>query len=208
MINRLLLTRWFVAFLPRASASLAIQTSDVHRSRSRRVGNGRACADVTNRLPAIGQPVLAINRVGASGAIGAQAPKLRRTGTPSWLCPRATIVNKYTIRIGLRSGQGFRAGRASQPCTLYAVGQSGIVSQLGPDLSRTPAQSRQGVLAYEGSSIQAIASYTKKVLDLPIGLVAYARRSGTRKRSAGQLHIREPRSAWPSSPIKLRPLIW
>jgi tripartite-type tricarboxylate transporter receptor subunit TctC len=132
----------------------------------------------TDRLAkAIGQPVIVKNVVGASGAIGAQtAAKSPPDGYTFFMGSNGQlVVNKYTMKTpGYDAEKDFVAvallNRAPYMLLVNPALPINSVAELG-----TYAHSNRGkaFLAYEGSSVQAIAAYTKQVLSLPIDLVAY-----------------------------------
>jgi tripartite-type tricarboxylate transporter receptor subunit TctC len=132
----------------------------------------------TERLAkTIGQPVLVINRVGASGAIGAQAAAKASPDGYTFLVVSAghMIVNKYTIKDpGYDPDKDFVPVALLNRAPYMLLANPALPINSVPDLiTYTRSDPGKAFLAYEGSSIQAIATYTKKVLDLPIGLVAY-----------------------------------
>jgi tripartite-type tricarboxylate transporter receptor subunit TctC len=132
----------------------------------------------TDRLAkAIGQPVIVRNVVGASGAIGAQAAaKSAPDGYTFFMGSNGQlVVNKYTMKT-----PGYDADKDFVPVAL--LNRAPYMLLVNPALpinavSDIAAYARgnpsKAFLAYEGSSVQAIAAYTRQVLDLPINLVAY-----------------------------------
>jgi tripartite-type tricarboxylate transporter receptor subunit TctC len=132
----------------------------------------------TDRLSkVIGQPVIVKNVVGASGAIGAQAAaKSAPDGYTFFMGSNGhLVVNKYTMK-----NPGYDPDRDFMPVAL--LNRAPYMLLVNPSLPinsvaelGTYARSNPGkaFLAYEGSSVQAIAAYTKQVLSLSIDLVAY-----------------------------------
>ncbi len=132
----------------------------------------------TDRLAkVIGQTVIVRNVVGASGAIGAQAAaRSAPDGYNFFMGSNGhLVVNKYAMKNpGYNPDKDFvpvaLLNRAPYMLLVNPALPINSVAELGTYARSNPGKA---FLAYEGSSVQAIAAYTKQVLGLPIDLVAY-----------------------------------
>lgn len=132
----------------------------------------------TDRLTkAIGQPVIVRNIPGAGGAIGAQtAAKSAPDGYTFFVASAGHLIaNKYMMKT-----PGYDPDKDFTPVAL--LNRAPYILLANPSLPvKTVAELTAYVranpdkllLAYEGSSVKAVASYFKSALNYPIDLVAY-----------------------------------